>query len=227
MIIFFRNIFFYIKNIEKLIIKTNISQPITGLLGGGMHRNDRIIIYLGLVLVVIALVGAAVGGSPKGMEEDFEPELDITDWPIVRSQIGRIVGEELQENTNTTIMINNINESYLITVYFELHWEDEANSKEAGLLKIINEPDYFHFEVFTPWEELFISEMIGSSDGTGQILMDVPVPDDEDTLGEWQVTIYCHDCGDQASTGPLGTTVEEDTGNGWALTYYYSFYSNN
>ena len=192
-----------------------------------MHKNDRLIIFIGIILVVIALVGAVVSGSPKEPGGDEPPEQNYQNWPVERSSLKHITGEVLQENTNTMITINDINESHMITVYFELHWEDEANSKDTGLIKVVNEPDYFHFEVFTPWEEQFVSDMMGSIDGSGQILMDIPVPDTDQTRGEWQVTIYCHDCGDQVSTGPLGTSVEADTGNGWELTYYYSFYTNN
>ena len=231
MIIFFRNIFFYIKNIEKLIIKTNISQPITGLLGGGMHRNDRIIIYLGLVLVVIAVFGAAVSGSPKAPEEDVEPELDITDWPIVTSSVRHITGEVLAENSYETITISDINESYMTEVFFELHWEDEDNIKDAGYYKVENQPDYFNFTVVSPWDQAYLSETGASTHGgSGIIEMNIPVPEDDEVLGDWTVTIHCGDCGDQVVVGEIigeGPTVEEDTGNGWALTYYYTFRTNN
>lgn len=196
-----------------------------------MHRNDRIIIYLGLVLVVIALVGAAVGGSPKGIEEGFEPELDIHDWPIRTSSIRHITGEVLAENSNVTITISDINESYITEVFFELHWEDEDNIKDAGFYKVENQPDYFNFTVVSPSDQMYFSDTEASTHGgSGIIEMNIPMPEDEEVLGDWTVIIYCGECGNQVVVGEIigeGPTVEEDTGNGWALTYYYLFRTNN
>jgi hypothetical protein len=195
-----------------------------------MHKNDRIIIFLGVILVIIALVGAAVGGSPKITEDGVKPEEDYHTWPTKRSSIQHIIGEVLAENSYTTITISNINESYLTQVFFELHWEDEDNLKDAGVYKVQNKPDYFNFTVVTPWEEEFNSETAASSyGGAGVILLDVPVPDDESSLGDWRITIYCGDCGDQVIVGVIGgegPVAEEDTGNGWELSYYYEFHSN-
>ncbi|WP_455392529.1 hypothetical protein [[Eubacterium] cellulosolvens] len=195
-----------------------------------MHRNDRIMILLGIILVIVALVGAAVGGSPKISEDGTEPEVDYHDWPTKRSSVQHITGEVLSENSYTTITISNINESYITHVYFELHWEDEDNLKDAGYYKVENQPDYFNFTVLTPWGDQIDSDTGASSHGgAGVILEDTPVPDDESSRGDWVVTIYCGDCGDQVAVGPVvgeGPVVEEDTGNGWELSYYYDFHSN-
>jgi hypothetical protein len=196
-----------------------------------MLRNDRIIISLGIVIVIIALVGAAVGGAPKAFEEDEEPPEDPHSWPIRPSSTKHITGEVLEENSNTTITIKDINESYVTEVFFELHWEDEDNLKDAGVYKVQNQPDEFKFTVVSPWDEMFFSE-IGASDygGSGIIEMNIFVPEDYAAIGDWRITIYCGDCGDQVLVGEIigeGPTVEEDTGNGWELTYYYQFHTNN
>ena len=197
-----------------------------------MHKNDRIIILLGLFIVVIALTGAAVFGESKPMDNEDKGIIDYHLWPVSTNPIRSINGERINENSDTTITINDINETYVIEVHFELHWEDEANTKDAGALKIQNKPDYFNFTVFTPWEEMFTSEMTGSTNGgAGQILLDIIAPDEPGAAtGDWRVTIYCGDCGDQWLLGPTGQDrykVEDDTGNNWLLLYYFEFYTNN
>lgn len=195
-----------------------------------MHKNDRIIIFLGVILVIVALVGAAVGGSPKDTEDGSVPEEDYHNWPIRRSSVQHIIGEVLAENSDTTITITNINESYLTHVYFELHWEDEDNLKDAGYYKVENQPDEFNFTIITPWGDMIQSDTgLSSYGGAGVIMKDTPVPDDETARGNWEVTISCGNCGDQVAVGPVvgeGPVVEEDNGNGWDLLYYYEFHSN-
>ena len=195
-----------------------------------MHRNDRIMLFLGIILVIIALAGAAVSGVPKLDSDGGDDGMDYHDWPIRSISPKKIIGERLNENSDITLNITDINETYLVNVYFELHWEDEDNVKDAGVYKVKNKPDYFNYTVISPWMQVYISDTIPSSDGTGVIHMDIPVPEDEGIIGEWLVTIHCGDCGDQVLYGEVAgelLTVEEDTGNNWELTYYYEFHTNN
>lgn len=192
-----------------------------------MHRNDRIIVFLGVIIAIIALVGAGVGGSPK-MEEDTEPEINYHDLPIKSSAMKHITGEVLNEYSGTLVEINDINESYVTKVYFELHWEDEANIRDPGVGKIENQPDYFNFTVITPWQAEILSDTVASEDGAGVIMMEIPVPEDGEVRGKWSIFIYCGECGDQVVIGPLGRelfTYEEDTGNGWELSYKFDFHT--
>ena len=197
-----------------------------------MHKNDRIIILLGIFIVVIALTGAAVFGESKLMDEGDEPMLDYHLWDVSTNAVKTITGERINENSDVSIIINDINESYVTDVHFELRWEDEANTKDAGALKVQNKPDYFNFTIVTPWEETIDSDTAASSyGGAGQLLVDVSVPDEAGAAtGDWRVTIHCGDCGDQVLIGPSGeerATVEEDTGNNWLLLYYFEFHTNN
>jgi len=197
-----------------------------------MHKNDRIIILLGLFIVVIALTGAAVFGESKVMEDDDDSILDYHLWPVNTGAIKSITGERINENSDIMITINDINETYVTEVHFELHWEDEANQKDAGVLKVQNKPDYFNFTIVTPWEETIDSDTGASSyGGAGQLLVDIIVPDEpEAAMGDWRVNIHCGDCGDQVLIGLSGeelATVEEDTGNNWLLLYYFEFHTNN
>jgi hypothetical protein len=197
-----------------------------------MHKNDRIIILLGLFITVIAITGAAVFGESKLMEAEDEGILDYHLWPITTSVGKTITGERINENSDELITINDINETHVTAVHFELHWEDEDNLKDAGVYKVNNKPDYFNFTIITPWEETIDSDTAASSyGGAGQLLVDVSVPDEPGaTTGDWRITIHCGDCGDQVLIGPSGeerATVEEDTGNNWLLLYYFEFHTNN
>jgi hypothetical protein len=198
-----------------------------------MHKNDRTIVFLGLIIVIIALVGAGISGAPKIVEgDDKDPSDDYKNWPTKRSSVYHVIGEELAEGSSTTITITNINDTYITRVFFELHWEDEDNIKDAGGLKVENKPDYFNFSVMTPWGQFNLSENLGSEyGGAGQILMDITVPEMGAAADEWLVTITCVDCGDQVVVGPItGTelyTYEADDSNGWELSYYYEFHTNN
>lgn len=196
-----------------------------------MIKNDKNIILIGVFIVIIALAGAGISGAPKISEVDDDTTDDYQNWPLKRSSMYHVSGDALNEDSFTTVTINNINDSYITRVFFELHWEDEANIKDAGGLKIVNQPDYFNFSVLTPWGQNNNSETFGSEyGGAGQILMDIDVPEIDAARGDWRVTIYLGDCGDQVVVGPGGTvlnTYEADNSNNWALSYYYEFHSNN
>ena len=196
-----------------------------------MLKNDRIILFLGIIIVIIALAGAAISGGALHEERSKDDALDYHNWPVRRISTRKIIGERLNENSEITLNITDINETYVINVYFELHWEDEDNLKDAGVYKVKNKPDYFDYTVISPWKKVFKSETTPSSaGGSGVIHMDISIPENETAAGEWLVTIHLGDCGDQVMYGEVVgelATIEEDTGNNWALTYYYEFHTNN
>jgi hypothetical protein len=197
-----------------------------------MIKNDKNIILLGIFIVIIALAGAGISGTPKISEDGTDDIVDdYTKWPLKRSSMYHVSGEPLNENSFTTLTITNINDTYITRVFFELHWEDEDNIKDAGISKIVNEPDYFNFSVLTPWEQFNNSDTLGSEyGGSGLILLDIDIPEIDAARGDWVVTVYCGDCGDQVVVGPGGTvlsTYETDDSNNWELSYYYEFHTNN
>ncbi len=190
-----------------------------------MRRNDRIMIILGIVIVIIALVGAAVGGSPKITEEDEESAVDFRNWPIRTSPIRHISGSS-QENSDEVIVIN-VTDKYVVRVVVELNWLDEAPERN----NLENQPDSFNFTVFTPWEETISSDDVFNPIGNaGQITETIVTPEEgiEDAaIGEWTISIHCGNCGDQVPTiNIIGLREVEDTGNDWVLDYYYEFHTN-
>ena len=77
------------------------------LYGGIMHKNDRIIILLGFFITLIALVGAAVGGIPKAIDDSEEDFVDFTSWDVRTSSTTHVSGTGV-ENSDETISINTL-----------------------------------------------------------------------------------------------------------------------
>jgi len=193
-----------------------------------MHRNDRMIIFLGIIIVVIALVGAAVGGSPKVKKDGEDEEDDYTKWPIKDSDVKHISGSS-SENSDETVIFN-ITDKYVLRITYELNWLDEADT--TGLGDYTNQPDSFNFTVLTPWEEAFSSDNVFNPQGNaGLITETIEIPEEvikDGAIGEWTLMIHCGECGDQTPRVSLGGYRDiQDTGNDWILTRYYEFHTNN
>ncbi len=191
-----------------------------------MHRNDRLMIMLGLAVTIVALIGAAVGGRPKLEDFSENQKVDFTDWPIRDSGVKHTTST-LTENSDETIIVL-INESYVTKVLIELNWLDEAPTT----MRHENQPDTFNFTVYTPWEAVVSSDDVENTIGqAGQIQEEITTPEDGIKInaakGEWRINIHCGNCGDQILKRPgLGLFNIEDTGNAWELSYTYWFHSN-
>lgn len=212
--------------IEKYIIKTNISRfpPTPGKLGGLMLRNDRLIIFIGIIVIAIALVGAAFGGSPKIDEDHDDDVVDYWDWPIKESAKSHI-SRTSSENTEYPLTFN-ISDMYVTQITFELHWLDE----DPDTMFYENQPDTFRFMVNTPWGDNISSLEVANEIGSpGLIIETIEVPEEgikDGATGQWEVIIFCGNCGDQIFERGLGIYSIDDTGNAWTLTHYYELYSN-
>ena len=55
-----------------------------------MHKNDRLIIFIGIFVVLVALIGAAIGGRPKVEELVSDEEDDISTWTLGDSGIKQL-----------------------------------------------------------------------------------------------------------------------------------------
>ena len=196
-----------------------------------MHRNDRIIIIIGLFVVLIALVGAAFGGAPK-IEEVIEEELgDFRDWPVRTSPKFNEKGYSTENSIDDEVVVINITESYVTEVYIELLWDDE----DPDYMNYENQPDMFNFTVYPPWDtETGIASIdkYNEADGSGQIIEIIQISEERveqsAAIGEWTIKVHCSDCGDQVPVLDItGLRRVEDTGNAWTLNYDYSFHTNN
>ncbi len=192
-----------------------------------MHKNDRIIVLLGIVIIVIALVGAAVGGKPKSEETGSDEKFnDYRSWPIKESSAKHTSGSS-QENSDETLVFN-ITDNYVTQLIIELNWLDETSDSR----NYENQPDSFNFTVFTAWDEVISSDDVFNPVGeAGLITETITIPEEgikDAAIGEWTISIHCGNCGDQVPiVSLLGLREIEDTGNDWILNYHYEFHSNN
>jgi hypothetical protein len=191
-----------------------------------LHRNDRLIVFIGLIIVVIALIGAAIGGTPKLPDDGGDEVVNFRDWPIVESVQKHVSGSATEQSDEVVVI--NITEMYITKIYFTLNWLDEAPA--TGLGDYTNEPDEFNFTVLTPWDEPFESEdRFNEIDAAGVIELTVAIPEkgvETAALGEWEINIHCGICGNHVPRFNVGGVREiEDNGNDWVLTYYYEFHS--
>ena len=191
-----------------------------------MHRNDRMMVMLGIMVVIVALIGAAVGGKPAIDESTEDEEIPFSEWPIKDGPVKHISGH-LNENTDESRSIF-INYSYIIEVTIKLNWLDEAPATGPGRYE--NQPDSFNFTVSTPWGAFISSDAVYNSIGQAGLIEErILVPQEgietSAAQGEWIINIYCLECGDQEpQISILNLRDIADNGNAWALEYQFKFH---
>jgi hypothetical protein len=186
-------------------------------------------LMIGFFVIIIALVGAAIGGSPKPTEDAGKDIDDFRNWPLKPSEMRHLNGH-LNENSDETIIMN-VTEKYVTSVLIELNWLDEADATGPGDYE--NQPDSFNFTITTPWgTKISSDEVYNPLNQAGYISKNVTIPEEgvesSTALGEWKVTIHCGNCGNhQPRINFSGFREIEDNGNDWALSYKYEFHTNN
>jgi hypothetical protein len=191
-----------------------------------MHRNDRLIVMLGIIVVIVALIGAAVGGRPEIDVLSEEKEIPIKNWPIKEGPVKHISGY-LNENSDETRSIF-LNYSYITEVTIKLNWLDEAPATGPGRYE--NQPDSFNFTVTTPWGGFISSDVVYNTVGQAGLIEErILVPEEgietSDAEGEWIINIYCLECGENEPTISFTNARDiADNGNAWALEYLFKFH---
>ncbi len=196
-----------------------------------MYGKDVMVIFVGFIVVVIAVVGAFAEGIPKGV--DIDGNGDIGEWLIEIESPNEIPGYST-ENSQTVVDIE-IGEEYttIFEITFTLTWtdEDDYSPGEVGVVEFTNEPDQFALEVISPWwEEANNSEFIENEHGkAGMVSVTVTNPGEPTSFitKDWEIVVLCGVCGDQVGSGPLGLIEEEivdDVDNSWNLGVEYQYY---
>lgn len=189
-----------------------------------MFGKDVMVIFLGVIITLVAVVGAFAGGIPKGMEDDNGNGKEV--WRVVPVRDNPIQGHST-ENSQSVEMVT-IDEAIktLNEIRFTLTWDDEPDETvgELKLVKLTNQPDQFALEVVTPGGDSNMTDYeFNQYDKEG--LVSIILTLDGQTGGPdenvWEVVILCGECGDQV--GPFGEYSEPDGGNGWLLTVEYEF----
>lgn len=191
-----------------------------------MYGKDVIVIFVGLLVVVIAVVGAFAEGIPKGVDIDGNGEIE--EWLIDIKSPNEILGQS-SENSQTVVDIV-IPEEYttIFEISFTLTWTDEEDEKYGLLENIIltNQPDQFALEVISPWWEEANTSGFAENEHGMQGLVSVTVTNPGEPTSfypkDWEIVILCGDCGDKI--GPAGAYSSADGGNSWNLRVEYQYY---
>lgn len=191
-----------------------------------MYGKDVMVIFLGVIITLVALVGAFAGGIPKGMEDDNGNGKEI--WRLEGVRNNPIQGHST-ENSQSVEMVT-IDEAIktLTEIRFTLTWDDEDDITISPgpfqTITLTNQPDQFALEVVTPLGGSNMTDYeFNQYDKEG--LVSIVINLDGQTGGpdqnDWEAVILCGECGDQV--GPAGGYSQADGGNSWKLVVEYEF----
>ena len=191
-----------------------------------MIGKDILVVSIGILITLVAVIGAFVGGEPKGTGEDggLPP---IEEWRIVPAEI-KSVEDTTPENGNTRVeIVVPPSTPYIIYIIFTLSWQDEADVDSRHT----NEPDSFSLKIEPPNGSVLESD-IAANDQTkaGAVSLTFvgqPETDPPNLLtGKYKVDVQCHNCGDQVLWRPsIGAQDIPDGGNDWRLDIGYQYHA--
>jgi hypothetical protein len=191
-----------------------------------MYGKDFMVIFIGVIVTLVALVGAFAGGVPKGMDDDDGEDEDI--WREVPQSQNPIHGHSTENSYSIEMITINEAVTTLTEIRFTLTWNDEPDETVSpGPLETVtltNQPDQFALEVITPTGDTNTTDYVANQydkEGLVSIVLDL-----DGTIGGpdenvWEVAILCGNCGDQV--GPLGLYRVADGGNSWLLKVEYVY----
>ena len=119
-----------------------------------MERNDGIVAFLGVFIVIIACAGAALGGTPLGEQAPSVDGNKIPSLEDLELKTGKLPPktEHLDENTEQSESVK-LEYKYLNNVSFQLTWSDEPAGIGPLGIRQYNAPDHFEMTVTTPYNE--------------------------------------------------------------------------
>jgi hypothetical protein len=175
--------------------------------GGAMYKYDSPVMILGIFVLILSLIGAAVSASP--LEEIIEDKTNMEWVPDSASELFSGTTLENSEDEETLTLAY----EKLTSISLTLTWTDEDPSGFGQRAKT-NEPDSFGLGIESPSGA--IVENSGES-SSGSITLTVDIPEDaQEESGDWVITISCFTCGDVYGPGGI-MTIEQDDRNDWSL----------
>lgn len=192
-----------------------------------------------LLCIPILLIIASSAGTVTFHELKYEEEAEeyfpnwAEDYDEGWGDITTEGGTSTEDSeTNLPIDVTGSDLQNLKTVTFTLTWIDEPDDSTHT-----NEPDEFEL-VVTPPEgngPQATSRGANPQGGPGEITVEITIFDEtihkEDPyhngIGEYNVRIICHDCGDQQPTipDPLNLRTNVDDENAWTLEVTYTYWN--
>jgi len=189
-----------------------------------VERTDNLMVLLGTVILMISLVGSALGGQPEGPRP---PQPDgVGGFELVTMQ--QTITGSGQENSETEHGVE-ANVTNLATFTVTLSWQDEPENRPG----LTNQPDTLGVTVASPAGESR-NEMKSASEGSVKVEFTFPVTEktaaskpSKAGMGRWVVTAEVGPCGDQtpAVPDPLGLRTVADNGNAYTLEITYTHFA--
>jgi len=169
-----------------------------------MTPNDRRLMNLGLLISVIAILGAAVAGSDaseEGVGEGENGEVEPVDWTTSES------GDLNEGQTDEYAFAPDDRDAVVLETEFVLTWQDEDDLGGVGVFQ--NEGDEFNLTVTTPAGRCY-SETVRNEHGQqGEIVICIGPEQDLEWQGAWTVTVTLEDAGDQQPL--IGPSISDNS----------------
>jgi len=188
-----------------------------------VERTDSWMVMLGMGILLISLVGAALGGQP---DKGPPPPPDGGGSFQLKTVSQTITGTG-QESTERDHGIS-VCATNLVTFTVTLTWQDEPANRPG----LTNQPDELGLSVASPAGEARSDKKTAAQ---GSVKLEFAYPVTEKTaasktskagMGPWAISVDIGICGDQtpAFPDPLGLRTVADTGNAYTLEITYTCY---
>lgn len=188
-----------------------------------MHKNDRIMMATGVIIMIIAFGLAFVLATPKvldgGGPPPPPPEPEKGNMTLTQSGAAQENSESaFEEDLISPIWIN-----------LTLTWTDEPDTNN----RFTNAPDQFGLKLEGPDgqedETSLSSNTHDPQGGEGSVSLNYQVDHGETNWtagnGAWNIVIVCGECGNQKPIlSPFGLREQNDNGNSWELTIDIVYY---
>ena len=176
---------------------------------------------LGMGILIISLVGSALGGQPdipRPPDEDGDGSFELQ---TVTQTVTGSGNENSEKDHGITVDKTN-----LVTFSVTLTWQDEPANRPG----LTNQPDELGIAVASPAGE---AKSDSQSASQGSVSVDYAYPVTEKTaasktsragMGPWAITVEVGNCGDQTPLIPGPFRTVADTGNAYTLEITYTYY---
>ena len=188
-----------------------------------MQKTDNWMVLLGTGILLISLVGSALGGQP----DNGPPPPPGGDYHFMLTTVSQTITGSGQENSQKDYNIT-VNYTNLATFSATLTWQDEPANRPGQT----NQPDELGLTAASPAGEARSDKKTASQ---GEVTLDFAFPVTEKTAaskaskagqGSWTVTVEVGPCGDHTPLlpDPLGLRTTPDSGNAFTLEITYSYF---
>ena len=191
-----------------------------------MEKTDTWMVMLGIVILLVALGGAATGARPEAPAVTAQSSGTWTLITINQTESGQ--GNENSDHAyNVSVGFTN-----LVSMDLKLTWKDESPARTG----LTNQPDELGLQASSPTGETRSNKASNTVGGEGSVALgftfnvtqkSAASKTSKTGMGDWNITVHVGTCGDQTPRvpDPFGLRTVKDTGNAYTLSYSYSYYA--